>query len=180
MKINPYASLLCVAALSGLSLVPLSLRASEEDDPISAAVLKKYDANHDGVLDEVEKAAWQADRQKQQAAREARRAEDLARYDANRDGKINPDERAAMQADEGKARAEKKAAQEARKTEKAAQAEAKKLAKYDKNHNGKLDDEELAAMKADEDKRKAAAEKRKATMDAKKQAADEEAGADHE
>jgi Ca2+-binding EF-hand superfamily protein len=180
MKINPYAILLFAAALSGLSLVPVSLRAAEMDDPVTPAVLKKYDANHDGVLDETEKAAWQADRQKQQAAREARRAEDLARYDANRDGKINPDERAAMRADDEKARAEKKAAQEARKAERAAQAEAKKLAKYDKNHNGKLDDDELAAVKTDEDKRKAAAEKRKATMDAKQQAADEEEGADHE
>jgi Ca2+-binding EF-hand superfamily protein len=180
MKINPYASLICVAALSGLSLVSLSLRAAPEDDQVSAAVLKKYDANHDGVLDEKEKAAWQADRQKQQAAREARRAEDLARYDANRDGKINPDERAAMRADDEKARAERKAAQEARKAEKAAQAEARQLAKYDKNHNGKLDDDELAARKADEDKRRAAAEKRKATIEAKQQAADAEAGADHE
>jgi Flp pilus assembly protein CpaB len=41
------------------------------------------------------------------------------------------------------------------------------LAQYDKNKNGKLDPEELAAEKAD--KNKAAAEKRKATIQKKKE-----------
>ncbi|HUL53311.1 MAG TPA: hypothetical protein VLT83_07880 [Opitutaceae bacterium] len=169
MKINPYARILCAAAFVGLPLAaPAAATTGEEKIP--ASVLKKYDANKDGVLDDAEQAAWRADQDKQRAAREARRAEDLARYDTDKDGKLEKDERAVMKADDEKARAEKKAAQEARKAEKAAALEAKKLAKYDRNQNGKLDDDELAARKADEEKYRAAAEKRKATMAAKRQA----------
>ena len=61
----------------------------------------------------------------------------------------------------------------AEKKETAAEKKARKareeLAQYDKNKNGKLDPEELAAEKAD--KNKAAAEKRKATIQKKKEAA---------
>jgi Ca2+-binding EF-hand superfamily protein len=169
MKIHPYACILCAAVFMGLPLLSISAPAADEEE-IPASVLKKYDANKDGMLDETEKAVWQADKEKQRAAREARRAEDLARYDADKDGKLEKDERAVMKADDEKVRAEKKAAQEARKGEKAAAIEAKKLAKYDKNQNGKLDEDELAARKADEEKYKAAAEKRKATMAARQQA----------
>lgn len=168
MKNTPYAYLFCAVALSGLPLVSVSAHAATEE--VSAAVLKKNDVNHDGVLTEAEKAALQADKEKKQAAREARRAEDLARYDLNKDGKLSQDERAARKADDEKARAESRAAKDARKAEKAAAAEAKKLARYDRNKNGVLDEDELAAVKADEEKRKAAAEKRKATIVARKQA----------
>src|SRR5664280_1812007 len=126
MKSTPCAYLFCAVALLGLPLVSVSARAAVEEE-VSAAVLKKYDANHDGVLDESEKAAWQADKEKQQTAREAKRAADLARYDVNKDGKLNPDERAARKADDDKARAERKATRETRRAEKAAAAEAKKL-----------------------------------------------------
>jgi hypothetical protein len=169
MKIHPYACALCAAAFMGLPLVSVAAPAAGEEK-VPAAVLKKYDANKDGMLDEAEKAVWQADKEKQRAAREAGRAEDLARYDADKDGKLEKDERAVMKIDDEKARAEKKAAQEARKAEKAAALEAKKLAKYDKNQNGKLDEDELAVRKADEEKYRAAAEKRKATMAARPQA----------
>src|SRR5664280_154960 len=115
MNNTPCAYLFCAVALLGLPLVSVSARAAVEEE-VSAAVLKKYDANHDGVLDESEKAAWQADKEKQQTAREAKRAADLARYDVNKDGKLNPDERAAAKADEEKrqaAAAKRKAAREA-------------------------------------------------------------------
>ena len=178
MKTHPYASMLCAAAFLGLPLACLAAPTAEEEK-IPASVLKKYDANQDGALDENEKAAWQAEKDRQRVAREARRAEDLARYDADKDGKLEKDERAVMKADDEKARAEKQAAQEARKAEKAAALEAKKLAKYDKNQNGRLDEDELAARKADEEKYRAAAEKRKATLAAKRQAgASAEAGDD--
>jgi Ca2+-binding EF-hand superfamily protein len=180
MKIIPYAPILCATALAGLSLVSVSLRAADDSAAVSPAALKKFDVNHDGVLDETEKAAWQADRAKRQAAREAQLAADLAKYDANKDGKLDAAERAVMKADDEKARAEKKAAQEARKAEKTAQAEARKLAKYDKNGNGKLDEDELAALTADEDRRKAAAEKRKAETAETRQTAEDEADAEHE
>jgi molecular chaperone DnaK (HSP70) len=108
----------------------------------------------------------------------AQRAEDLVRYDTDKDGKLEKDERAAMKADDEKARAEKKVVQADRKAGQAAKAEAKKLAKYDKNQNGKLEDDELAVMKADEEKHKAAAEKRKATIEARKQAKENEQDTD--
>ena len=112
MKIDPYAYILCAAAFLGLPLVSVSAPAADEEK-IPPSVLQKYDANKDGTLDATEKAAWQADKEKQRAAREAQRAEDLARYDADKDGKLEKDERAAMKADDEKARAEKKAAQAA-------------------------------------------------------------------
>lgn len=171
MKNSPCAYLFCAAALFGLPLVSVSAPAAG-DDEVTAAALKKYDANKDGVLDQSEKAAWRADKEEQKAAREARHAADLARYDANQDGKLNPDERAAKKVDDDKARAEKKAAREARRAERAAVAEAKKLARYDRNKDGKLDEVELAAAKADEETRRAAAEKRKAARQAAKQPLD--------
>ncbi len=170
MKMNPYAYILCAAAFLGLPLVSVSAPAAAEEKA-SPSVLKKYDANKDGTLDATEQAAWQADKEKQRAARVAQRAEDLARYDTDKDGKLEKDERAAMKADDEKAQAEKQAAQ-------AAEAEAKKLAKYDKNQNGKLEDDELAVMKADEEKHQAAAEKRKATLEARKQAKEDLPDAD--
>ena len=147
MKNTPYALVLCAAALLGRPLVSVAAPPVDEAK-ISASVLKKYDANQDGTLDETERAAWQAAREKQRAAREARRAADLARYDANHDGKLDRDERAIRKADGDKAR-------EVRRAEEAAAAEARKLVRYDKNRNGKLDEDELAAMKADAEKRKA-------------------------
>ena len=177
MKINPYAYILCAAAFLGLPLVSVSAPAADEEK-IPPSVLKKYDANKDGTLDATEQAAWQADKEKQRAARVAQRAEDLARYDTDKDGKLEKDERAAMKADDEKTRAEKKAAQADRKAGQAAETEAKKLAKYDRNQNGKLEDDELAVMKADEEKHKAAAEKRKATLEARKQAKENEQDAD--
>ena len=177
MKIIPSAPVTCAMALLGLSLVPIALGAAGEEK-VPDSVLKKYDANRDGTLDETERAAWQADKDKQRAAREARHAEELTRYDTNQDGKINRDERAAIRADDEKARAEKQAARAAQKVDKAAAAEARKLAKYDKNGDGKLDEEEAAAMKADEEKRRAAADKRKATIEARQKDGGTEPGAD--
>ena len=104
MKNIPYAPIICVAALLGLPLA-LTPRLGAAEEKIPASVLKKYDANHDGTLDPAERAAEEAGKEKQQAAREARRTEELARYDANKDGKINPEERAAEKADAAKARA---------------------------------------------------------------------------
>jgi Ca2+-binding EF-hand superfamily protein len=170
MKNTPYAYLFCAVALAGLPLVSVSAPA-HTDDEVSAAVLKKYDLNHDGVLADSEKAAWLADKEKEKRAREARRAEDLARYDADKDGKLSQEERAARKADIEKTREEKKAEKNARKAERAAAADAKKLARYDKNKNGVLDEDELAASKADKERRQAAAEKRKETAAAAKQSA---------
>ena len=168
MKYIPHPPVVWAAALAALALMIIPLRSAEEGQAkISASVLKKYDANKNGMLDETEMNAWQADREKQRVDREARQAADLARYDANKD------ERAVMKADDAKATAKKKAAKAGVKAAKEAEAEANLLAKYDKNRNGVLDADELLARQADEERYRAAAEKRKATMEAKKQAAAE-------
>ena len=168
MKKTPCAYLFCAVALFGLPLVSVSAPAAV-DEEISPAVLKKYDVNQDGSLDESEKAAWRADKEKSPATRAAaRHAADLARYDVNQDGKLNPEERAAKKAEAEKTRAEKKAARDAKKAERAAAAEAKKLTRYDRNQDGKLDEAELAVAKADDATRRAAAEKRKAARAASK------------
>ena len=175
MKNIPCAYLFCAVALLGLPLVSASAAAAA-DENASAPVVKKSDAPGDGLQAGSATTAPQADKEKQPTAREAKHAADLARYDADKDGKLNAQERAAKKADAEKVRAEKKAAREARLTEKAAAAEAKKLARYDRNKDGKLDETELAVAKADEAKRLAASEKRKAARNTAKPVA--ETGAD--
>jgi hypothetical protein len=58
-----------------------------------AAMLQKFDANHDGVLSDAEK---QAMRDARKAQFEARKQEMLAKFDANRDGVLSDAERQAM------------------------------------------------------------------------------------
>ncbi|MFA6959762.1 MAG: hypothetical protein WC205_03310 [Opitutaceae bacterium] len=74
---------------------------------VPPGILKKYDANNDGVLDEKEKAVMEADKAAKKAATEAKR---LAKYDANKDGKLDEAELAAEKADK-KAAADKKKAE---------------------------------------------------------------------
>ena len=147
MKNTPHAILLIAAAMA----LPLgSLSGAERGEPaVTASVLKQFDANHDGALDDAERAAWQADREKRKAALAARRAADLARYDSDHDGKLDRKERAARKADADKAK-------ETRKAELAAVAEARNLLRYDRNRNGVLDPEERDALNADQQKRAAA------------------------
>ena len=170
MKNIPHAPVVWAAALAALTLMTLPLRSADDEEKISASALKKYDADKNGTLDEPERQAWQADREKQRTERAARHAADLDRYDANKDGKINKDERAIMRAVDAKITAERKAARTEAKATKEAEAEAKLLAKYDKDKNGVLEGDELLARQAADEKHRAAAEKRKATMEAKKQA----------
>lgn len=88
-------------------------------------MLKKFDKDGDGKLNDAEKAEMKA-------AWEARRAERekemLAQFDTDKDGKLSDEEKAAM-----------KAAMKAK-------FEKKMLAKFDKDGDGKLNDEEKAAM----------------------------------
>ena len=76
----------------------------------SKAILKKYDANGDGQLDETELAKMKAD---EKAKRDAQRAEDLAKYDADKNNKLSKAEREKMKSDKEALRAEKKAEKEA-------------------------------------------------------------------
>ncbi|MET0261627.1 MAG: hypothetical protein ABW223_01925 [Rariglobus sp.] len=100
-------SLLVLAVLGAVT----TLRAEGDEKKVPAAVLKKYDTNNDGVLDEKEKAVAEADKAKKKADTEAKR---LEKYDANKDGKIDQKELEAEKAD----RAAKKADAEKRKAEK--------------------------------------------------------------
>ena len=107
--------LLAIAAFGAIST------AHAEDAPVSKekkappAVLKKFDANNDGVLDEKEKAAWEADKAQKKAAEQAKR---LEKWDANKDGKLDETEIAAEKAAK-KEHADKMKAGKAEKAEKA-------------------------------------------------------------
>jgi hypothetical protein len=61
--------------------------------PGKADVIKKYDANGDGKLDDAERAKLRAD---MKAKHEAMKTQMLAKYDINKDGKLDDAERAAM------------------------------------------------------------------------------------
>jgi Ca2+-binding EF-hand superfamily protein len=61
--------------------------------PGKADMIKKYDANGDGKLDDAERAQLRADMKQKH---EAKKAEMLAKFDLNKDGKLDEAERAAM------------------------------------------------------------------------------------
>lgn len=99
-------TLLTRAGLLGLALFALASFARAEgvektEKPVPPGVLKKYDKDGDGKLNDEEKAAWKADR-------EAKHKADLEKYDTNKDGKLSPEEKAAMKADIEKQKEKKK------------------------------------------------------------------------
>ena len=99
---------LCALIASSVLLVAKAEDSKNtKEKKVPPAILKKYDANKDGVLDETEKAALEADVAKSKAAAEAKR---LAKYDANKDGKLDESELATEKA-EKKAAADKKKAE---------------------------------------------------------------------
>jgi EF hand len=101
-----------------------SVAQAEEGKDIKAVppgVLKKYDANKDGALDESEKAAMEADKAKKKAEGEAKR---LEKFDTNKDGKLDEAEIAAEKAAKKEAAEKKKAEMEKKKAEKEAAAPA--------------------------------------------------------
>ena len=112
-------ALLALALLSNVASAQTEEAPPPKDKGPSKSELKKYDANGDGQLDEVEKAKLKAD---EKARRDARRAEDLANYDADKNGKLSKEEKAKKKADH-------EAAREARKAEKEAEKAAKEAAK---------------------------------------------------
>lgn len=89
----------------GLALTGICVQA-EDEAPASdktkkaqaryAEMLKKYDKNGDGKLDEAEKAVMQEENKKR------RDAEVLKKYDKNGDGKLDDAEREAMREDHKK------------------------------------------------------------------------------
>lgn len=97
------------AALASLFLVFAgALRAEEKTKPeVPPSILKKYDKDKSGALDETEIAKWEADkaarREKDRLAREER----LAKYDTDKDGKLSDDEKAAAKLEMDKERADR-------------------------------------------------------------------------
>jgi tellurite resistance protein len=91
MKMTALAALVASLGVTGVAL------ANEGEGPQSAgrkaAILAKFDTNHDGQLDDSEKAAMRAAFKEK---RQERRAELVARFDTNKDGKLEPAERKAM------------------------------------------------------------------------------------
>jgi hypothetical protein len=75
-----------------------SLRAEEKlpsTEPVPPSILKRYDRNKDGALDENERAKWESDKAAARAKYQKERAEMLERFDTNKDGRISEEERAA-------------------------------------------------------------------------------------
>ncbi len=119
------ANLLTLVALIGTcSFASAADKPKRPDGPgtgheVPPEVLKKFDTNGDGKLDETERKAMYV----------AIKAEMLKKFDTNGDGKLDEAERQAMQ------------------TEIEARHKAL-LDKYDANKNGKLDPEEIQAARA--------------------------------
>lgn len=102
-----------LCAVIAVCAVAVSRAEDKPEKKIPAGVLKKYDTNQDGVLDEKEKAAMEADKAKKKAAEEAKR---LEKYDVNKDGKLDESELAAEKAAKKEAAEKKKAEAEKKKS----------------------------------------------------------------
>lgn len=130
MKTSPLSSWLRLGAVCSLALfATLSLRAEEgaPKSEIPPSVLKRFDKNQDGKLDDAEKAKWEAEKAARREKEAAKKAEMLARFDTNKDGKLDEEERAAAKIAMAQdrtasdaAKAKEKAAKEAAKLEGAA------------------------------------------------------------
>jgi hypothetical protein len=67
-------ALLGALALLASTVTAASAQEPAAEKPVTPAVLKKYDLNKDGKLDETERAAWVADK-KAQAAKKKHKAD---------------------------------------------------------------------------------------------------------
>ena len=141
---NPLRS---VFALTMMAAMVATVRADEtKEQKIPPGQLKKYDLNHDGVLDESEKAAWLAGK-KGLAEKQGKQAEEEVKK-ADKEAKKTEEDVKKTEKDLPKTDETKKTEAEAKKAKaeaKKAAAEAKRLEKFDANKDGKLDESELAA-----------------------------------
>lgn len=85
--------------LLALPLVFLSAARGEDAAKSEAAevppsVLKRFDRNKNGALDEPERAKWEAEKNERREKYRAERAAMLEKYDADRDGRISEAEKA--------------------------------------------------------------------------------------
>ncbi len=103
--------LLALALLAG---PPARAEEAAKEKPLSKNQ-RQYDADHDGKLNDEEKAAAKAGAT---AKAKQTREENLAKYDANKNGKLDDDEKARKDADEQAAKAAAKAERDAKKAAK--------------------------------------------------------------
>jgi hypothetical protein len=114
-------SLLCgLTAICAISVSHADETQGAKESKTPPGLVKKYDVNKDGVLDEQEKAALEADKAKKTAAMEAKR---LKRFDANKDGTLDESELAAESAAKQAEAEKRKAAIDKKKAEKEAAAQ---------------------------------------------------------
>ena len=95
--------------LAVLLLTPASVFAESAATPaadVPPSVLKKYDRNKNGALDEAEHTKWQEDLAKRREKYQQERAAMLEKFDTDKDGKLSADEAAAAKIEMNKARTE--------------------------------------------------------------------------
>ena len=160
---NTPPALLRLALLASLLLACASaLRAEEKPaaDPVPPSILKKYDKNKDGALDEKERAKWDAAKAAARDKYQKQRAEMLEKFDTNKDGKLSEEERSSAKLSMERVRTE----QEGEKMkERAAKAE--------------MEEREAAAKEAEAAKEKAKEAPTKSALEAvKAKPAEEKAG----
>ena len=73
------------------------------------SVLRRYDKNKDGVLDEAERAKWESDKAARPEKERAERAAMLEKYGTDKDGKLGEAEKAEAKLGWQKERSEKEA-----------------------------------------------------------------------
>lgn len=112
---------------------PLQANDMSASDPVPPSVLRKYDRNKDGVLDEKERAKWESDKAAEREKYRRERADMLGKFDLNKDGKLSEEERVAAKIAMERERTERdtermreRAAQEAKAAREAAAKEAEK------------------------------------------------------
>ena len=118
-RIGPRLAAFMFSWLIGVGpLFAESAGASDKSPPVATpGVVKRYDKNKNGVLDEAEAAKWQADLAERREKYARERAEILAKYDTDQNGKISEAERVAAKLGMGKERTERDAAKAKEKDE---------------------------------------------------------------
>lgn len=129
------ALLFCVA--------PLQANDKSSSDPVPPSILKRYDKNKDGALDENERAKWESDKAAAREKDRRERAEMLGRFDLNKDGKLSEEERVAAKIAMERERTERdtermreRSAKEAKEAREAAAKEAEKAKAKEKEGPG--------------------------------------------
>jgi hypothetical protein len=108
---NATASPARLALAAVVCFCAASLHAQEKEPraDVPPSVLKRYDRNKNGVLDEAERAKWAADLAARREKAQAERAAMLEKYDTNKDGKLSEEEGVAFKLERERERSEQEA-----------------------------------------------------------------------